>query len=135
MQVNPDGTELERTTVAGAWGVAHYNGRVYVAQYLSTSTNAGNSTGSGVAVLLASDLTLITTLKPPASLTRIFQDNDSGFSGLTVSATGILLVADQIWNRILPTAGAPYTPSPVNQAATPITSGTWFFDRVLQRQV
>lgn len=139
VQVAPDGTELSRTTVTGAWGVAHYNGRVYVEQYLSTTTVSGSSTGSGVAVLSASDLTLITTLKPPAGLARVYQDDDSGYSGVAVSPTGILYVADQLWKRVGSGGSAlPFTPAPVSPSQSPaasITTGLWFFDRVLQRQV
>lgn len=137
LQVAPDGTELARTTVGGAWGLATYQGKVYVAQYLSTSGSAAGSTGSGVAVLDASDLSLITTLKPPATLERVWDDTDSGYSGVAISPTGILYVADQIWNRINSATSNPFTPTPVSpsQTASQINSGRWFFDRVLQRQV
>lgn len=144
LQVAPDGTELARATVPGAFGVAHYNGNLYVTQYLSTSTVAGTSTGSGVAVLRSSDVTFITTLKPPADLVRVFQENDSGYSGIAVSPTGMLYVADQIWKRVgtggtptAPNTPLPFLPSPVSpsQSATDVTSGLWLFDRVLQRQV
>jgi len=134
-QIAPDGTQVASATVGGSWGVAHYNGKVYVAQYLSTSSTAASSTGSGVAVLQASNLQFITTLKPPPALARIFQDTDSGYSGIAVSPTGTLYVADQLWMVITASAGSPYLPSPVNATAVNITSGQWFFDRVLMRQV
>lgn len=144
LQVAPDGTELARRTVPGAFGVVHYNGKLYVTQYLSTNTVAGTSTGSGVAVLRSSDVTFITTLKPPADLVRVFQEDDSGYSGIAVSPTGMLYVADQIWKRVgtggsptAPNTPLPFLPSPVSpsQSATNVTSGLWLFDRVLQRQV
>lgn len=143
LQVARDGTELARRTVPGAFGVVHYNGKLYVTQYLSTNTVAGASTGSGVAVLKTSDLTFVTTLKPPAGLpARSFQDNDSGYSGIAVSPTGMLYVADQIWKRVgtsAPNTAFPFTPSPVSPTQSPaaeiVSPGLWFFDRVLQRQV
>jgi hypothetical protein len=138
MQLDPNGVELARTPVAGAWGLATYRGKVYVAQYLSTTTAALNSVGSGVAVLDASNLALITTLKPPAALARAFQDDDSGYSGVAISPTGTLYVCDQIWQLITANATNTFTPAPVSptQQATLINSGNrWYFDRVLQRQV
>lgn len=141
MQIDADGVELARTPVGGAWGLATYRGRVYVAQYLSTSTAALNSVGSGVAVLDAADLSLITTLKPPAALARVFNDGDSGYSGVAISPTGTLYVCDQIWKLNTVVSNNPstyFTPEPVSgtQTASPINDGgRWYFDRVLQRQL
>ena len=134
-QLSPNGTELACTTLPEAWGLAHYNGRVYVAQFLSTSIVAETFTGSGVAVLRASNLELITTLKPPQTLARVTQDADSGYSGVAISPTGMLYVADQAWWWPTFAPGASYVPGPVNATASPIINGTWAFDRVLMHQV
>lgn len=89
-----------------------------------------------MAVLEASNLQFIATLKPPTALARTYQptNNDAGYSGIAVSPTGTLYVADQIWKRTVASSN-PFLPSPVNATATTINSGTWFFDRVLIRQV
>jgi hypothetical protein len=143
LQIDPNGDEVAQTPLAGAWGLAHFKGKVHVAQYLSTATTAGvpSYTGSAVAVLDATTLQFITQLTPPLALARVYDNNDSGYSGLAISPSGMLYVADQIWKLVQVTANNAatfFTPSPVDPKFSPAqiaTTNRWYWDRVLMLQL
>jgi hypothetical protein len=141
-QIDPNGKELARTPLAQAWGVAHFKGKVYVAQYLGTTITAGvpTYTGSAVAVLDATTLQFLTRLTPPLALARVYNDIDSGYSGLVISPSGMLYVADQIWklSQITGIVATRFTPSPVDPQYSPTqftASNRWYWDRVLMLQL
>jgi hypothetical protein len=142
LQVSPTGQELARLSLPGAWGVAHYKGKVYVAQYLSTTTVIGPYTGSAVAVLDATTLQFITRLTPPPALARIWQDGQSGYSGIAISPSGMLYVVDQIWRFVdVNSMGNQFIPAPVDPIYNPrqinfvATGNKWYWDRVLMLQL
>jgi hypothetical protein len=139
MQVNSSGIFNQSVIVSGAWGVALYKDRVYVAQYLSNNTVGVGVNGSAVSVLKASDLSQVAFLKPPSNLTRVHQDTDSGYTGLTVDpVAGKLYVVDQIWKWIPSSAGNFFVVDPVPPALSPgqnITGAQVLLDRVLVRNL
>lgn len=113
-------TLATRVDVNGAMDLALFQGNVYVTQYL-----AANST---IAVLDQTSLALVDTIS--ANITGTYPTGeDSGFSGIDISATGELFVAEQIYDFV-PSAGN-YTPP----GGTAMTGTRIYFDRVISTQL
>jgi hypothetical protein len=110
-----------------AMDVALYAGKAYVTEYLQS-----NST---IAVFYTLDLSSagiitppITTLAGPSGKVSAYNSDagtDSGFSGIDISATGKVYVAEQLYNYV-PAAGSYTPPGGVAMTGTRI-----YFDRVL----
>jgi hypothetical protein len=88
-KISADGTQLlDSQSVTGAMDVALFGGKVYVSQYLANN--------SAISVNAASDLSFLETLT--TGFIHTSTDSDSGYSGIDVSSTGKIFVADQIYD-------------------------------------
>ena len=101
-------TWTDNTSVSGAMDLALYGGKVYVTQYLSTS--------SAIAVLDGTTLSLLDTLNPTITHTYL-GDGDNGYSGIAIDPTGRLYLADQIYDN------------------TTVSGQNTLYDRILVAQV
>jgi hypothetical protein len=86
-KISADGSTISSTNVDQAMDVVSYFGKLYVAQYKANL--------SRIAVLDAGDLSTLDSYDPGFS--RVSTD-DTGFSGIDVSADGKLYVSDQIYS-------------------------------------
>ena len=133
-KISPDGLSVEKTaTVSGALDDAIFDGELYVTEYLGP-----NST---IAVLKEADLSLVATITGVpigayANTTPDAQGYDAGYSGIDISASGKVYVAEQLYtnnldglfhDRILVSSplAAPAITSP-NTATFPVSTADTF---------
>ncbi len=84
-------TTITSAPVTQAMDVALYNGNVYAVEY--------NGGSSAIAVLSQSNLSLLDTITLSGpSIGSNAPGSDSGFSGIDISPTGVMYVADQVFN-------------------------------------
>lgn len=105
-KISADGSSINSSSVDQALDVVLYFGKLYVAQYKANL--------SRIAVLDASSLSLLDTYDP--GISRIATD-DTGFSGIDVSADGRLYVSDQIYSTSGSTHDRVLVSSPVPEPA------------------
>lgn len=88
----PDGSPTHAVGVNGAADIAIYGEHLYVTQYLANH--------SAIAVLDKHTMAMTVTLK--TGIAHPNHDADSGYSGIAISSTGVLYVADQIHHVTAP---------------------------------
>jgi hypothetical protein len=94
IRISSDLSSYTSVSVAGAMDLALYGGNAYVTQY---GYNIAGGDNYSIAVVNLSSLTQIDTLTPTGIPARSSSTGtDSGLSGITISSTGMLYVADQL---------------------------------------
>ncbi|HVX13072.1 MAG TPA: DUF4214 domain-containing protein [Pirellulales bacterium] len=133
-KISPNGTSLEaQASVNGAMDDALFDGRLFVTEYLGPN--------SAIAVLNDSNMSLVDTITDSpkgayANTTPDAQGYDAGYSGIDISASGQIYVAEQLYtynndnifhDRILVSSAlaAPSVTSPATATFTPNTTGTF----------